>query len=89
MANRLSENPNVSIAVIEAGTIQENNPNVTSWDSFLKAYNTSIDWQYRSANQQYAANQELIYHSGKALGGSSTINGPRVLSREYQKLTAK
>ena len=79
LANRLTENANVSVAVIEAGTLQENNTNVTSWDSFTKPFNSSIDWRYISAKQEYAAGQEVTYHAGKALGGTSTINGSAAL----------
>jgi choline dehydrogenase-like flavoprotein len=75
VANRLSELPNISVAVIEAGGEVDNNPNVTSVDKFSVAIGTSIDWQYLSTNQTYAAGQRIQYASGKALGGSSAING--------------
>lgn len=75
IANRLSELPNVTIAVIEAGREVDNNPNVTNIDNFLQAIGTPIDWQYLSSPQIYAAGQRVPYASGKALGGSSTING--------------
>ena len=75
VANRLSELPNVTVAVIEAGASVLNNPNVTNVDDFTVALGTPIDWQYKSTNQTYAVGQQITYHSGKALGGSSTING--------------
>ena len=75
VANRLSELPGVTVAVIEAGAAVQNNPNVTNVDDFTLALGTSIDWQYESTSQTYAAGQKIAYHSGKALGGSSTING--------------
>jgi choline dehydrogenase-like flavoprotein len=75
VANRLSELPNVTVAVVEAGASVLNNPNVTNVDDFTVALGTPIDWQYESTNQTYAAGQKIEYHSGKALGGSSTING--------------
>lgn len=74
VASRLSELPNITVAVIEAGQAQNNNPNVTSGVGF-PGLNTAIDWRYESVNQTYAANQRLAYHAGKAFGGTSTING--------------
>ena len=75
LANRLSENADITVAVIEAGASVINNENVTNVDDFTVALGTPIDWQYESTNQIYAAGQKIEYHSGKALGGSSTING--------------
>ena len=64
-----------AVVVIEAGGSVLNNPNVTNVDDFTVALGTPIDWQYESTNQIYADGQKIEYHSGKALGGSSTING--------------
>ena len=75
VANRLTEVPNITVAIVEAGDKVFNNPNVTNLDDFTVALGTPIDWQYESTNQIYAAGQKLAYHSGKALGGTSTING--------------
>jgi choline dehydrogenase-like flavoprotein len=75
VANRLSEIPGITVAVIEAGGSVINNENVTNVDDFTVAYGTPLDWQYESTSQIYAAGQKIEYHSGKALGGSSTING--------------
>jgi choline dehydrogenase-like flavoprotein len=75
IANRLSEVPYTRVAVVEAGASVINNENVTNVDDFTVALGTPIDWQYESTNQIYAAGQKIEYHSGKALGGSSTING--------------
>jgi len=75
LANRLSELSNITVAVIEAGAEVKNNPNVTNVDKFTVAVGTAIDWQYESTDQIYAAGQTIEYHSGKALGGTSTISG--------------
>ncbi|KAF8851795.1 putative glucose oxidase [Acephala macrosclerotiorum] len=68
VANRLSELPRITVAVIEAGGDVSDNPNVTSVDGFTTALGTAIDWQYASTNQSHAAGQTIAYHSGKALG---------------------
>jgi choline dehydrogenase-like flavoprotein len=75
VANRLSELPNITVAIIEAGDSVFNNPAVTDPDDFTVPLGTSIDWQYQSTSQPFAAGQQIEYHSGKALGGTSTING--------------
>lgn len=75
VANRLSEDPTVSVAVIEAGDQVFNNTNVTSATGYGKAFGTQIDWAYESEAQVYAGNKTQILRAGKALGGTSTING--------------
>lgn len=75
VANRLSEDPTVTVVVIEAGSDQRNNPNVTDPSNFTKAFGTPIDWQYKTKKQVSAGNRELIVPQGKAWGGTSSING--------------
>lgn len=75
VANRLSEDPTVSVAVIEAGDQVFNNTNVTGATGYGKAFGTQIDWAYESEAQVYAGNKTQILRAGKALGGTSTING--------------
>jgi choline dehydrogenase-like flavoprotein len=75
IANRLSEDPTVSVAVIEAGGQVFNNTNVTSATGYGKAFGTDIDWAYESEPQIYAGNKTQTLRAGKALGGTSTING--------------
>jgi len=75
VASRLSEDPSITVAVIEAGTFEKNNPNVTNTTINGLAKNTRVDWQYRTAPQIYAANETIIYSAGKGVGGSSLING--------------
>nr|BBD84647.1 putative GMC oxidoreductase [Cordana terrestris] len=75
IANRLSEDPSNTVAVIEPGTDQRTNPNVTDWSRFTQAFGTSIDWQYQTVKQSGADGRVLDLHQGKAWGGTSTING--------------
>jgi choline dehydrogenase-like flavoprotein len=75
IASRLSEDPSVNVAVIEAGDFQRNNPNVTSSTALGVAKDTQVDWQYASNTGPYAGNRSLIWSAGKGLGGSSLING--------------
>lgn len=75
VANRLSEDFNVTVAVIEAGDIELYNTNISSTSNYGNAFGTTIDWQYESAPQVYAGNAPQVLRAGKALGGTSDING--------------
>ena len=75
VANRLSENPDVSVLLIEAGASVFNNPDVTNANGYGLAFGSAIDWQYQSINQSYAGGKQQVLRAGKALGGTSTING--------------
>lgn len=75
VASRLSEDPRVTVAVLEAGDFERNNPNVTNTTQLGLASKTRVDWQYESAPQIFAGNQSLIWSAGKGVGGSSLING--------------
>ncbi|KAF2188096.1 GMC oxidoreductase [Zopfia rhizophila CBS 207.26] len=86
LANRLSSNLSITVAVIEAGDSVLDNPNVTDVSAFGLAFGSSIDWAYTSAPQKYAGNRTLTYDAGKALGGTSTINGMTYLRAEKEQI---
>jgi choline dehydrogenase-like flavoprotein len=92
VANRLSANPDITVAVIEAGASAYNNPNVTrlprSIAEFSPGIGTSVDWSYTSAPQKYTSNQTLPYYAGKALGGTTVINGMTYLRAEKAQIDA-
>lgn len=69
LANRLSEDPAVRVAVIEPGGDVRDNINVTDVTRFLRDFGTAIDWQYTTTLQPGAKNRTLAYHAGKAIGG--------------------
>lgn len=75
VANRLSEDPAVRVAVIEPGSDERSNPNVTDPDNFSKAFNTPLDWAYQTLPQPGLDGRVLVLPQGKAIGGSSAING--------------
>lgn len=88
LANRLSEDPNITVAVIEPGEDTRNNPNVTDPGNFLVPLDTSIDWSYPSTVQPGAANRSFTFHSGKAIGGTSTINGMTYIRADAAEIDA-
>ncbi|KAK7533433.1 hypothetical protein IWX49DRAFT_319490 [Phyllosticta citricarpa] len=75
VANRLSELKNVSVAVVEAGGSVYNNVNVTNTNGYGLAFGSEIDWAYETVNQTFAGGNKQTLRAGKALGGTSTING--------------
>ncbi|KAI1847903.1 hypothetical protein JX266_006016 [Neoarthrinium moseri] len=88
VANRLSADPSIRVLVIEAGRDERTNPNVTSVSGFLSAFNTSIDWAYNVVPQQSLYGRDMQYHSGRALGGTSTINGMTFLRGDAPEVDA-
>ncbi|KAI1281424.1 GMC oxidoreductase [Xylaria sp. FL0933] len=75
LANRLSADPTIRVAVIEPGEDVRNNVNVTDPGLFTVPFGTSIDWQYSTTPQPAGGNRTIPFHAGKAIGGTSTING--------------
>ena len=75
VASRLSEDPRVSVAVIEAGGFERNSPNVTNATALGVGKNTRLDWQYETIPQTFAGNRTIIWSAGKGVGGSTLING--------------
>ncbi|KAF7364291.1 Glucose oxidase [Mycena sanguinolenta] len=68
VASRLSEDPAVSVLVVEAGADDRDNPEVFDIYEFTAAFFGPLDWAY-------PAEEGRTINSGKTLGGSSSING--------------
>ena len=75
VANRLSEDPKIKVLVIEAGDSVFNDSRVYGTDSYGKALNTNIDWQFKTTPQSYSGSNVATLHAGKAIGGTSILNG--------------
>jgi choline dehydrogenase-like flavoprotein len=90
IANRLSANPNTTVTVIEAGDSGFYNPNISYMPQSITEYGifmgTSIDWKYKTAPQKYAGNSTLSYWAGKALGGSTAVNGMTYIRAEKAQI---
>ncbi|KAI9713259.1 MAG: hypothetical protein M1820_001246 [Bogoriella megaspora] len=74
VASRLSEDPETTVLVVEAGDFERTNPNVTDPSGLGIGKNTRVDWNYDTAPQIYGGNESIVYSAGKGLGGSSLIN---------------
>jgi len=75
LANRLSENPNNKILLVEAGG-RDTNPWIHIPVGYYKTmHNPKVDWCYNTEPDETMANRSIPYPRGKTLGGSSSING--------------
>ncbi|KAK5638077.1 hypothetical protein RI129_012372 [Pyrocoelia pectoralis] len=73
VANRLSENPNWRILVLEAGTYPSADSEVPSLTFHLQ--NTDEDWQYQAEpSEQLRFKNKTRCPCGKGLGGSSLLS---------------
>ncbi|KAJ3794118.1 alcohol oxidase [Lentinula aff. detonsa] len=74
IANRLTENPDVSVLLIEAGGSNEGVLDVAApgLDSFL--INSAWDWNFTSTPQIALNNRTLAVSRGFILGGTTSIN---------------
>ncbi|KAK5142611.1 hypothetical protein LTR32_005086, partial [Rachicladosporium monterosium] len=75
LANRLSEDPDLTILLLEAG--QDHNRDERIYTPGLNTQlldNPSFDWQYVSTPQPGINGRTVKQHRGRVLGGSSAMN---------------
>jgi choline dehydrogenase len=74
LANRLSENPKISVLLIEAGG-KDSNMNIHIPAAYSKLnYDKSLNWDFFTEPQKHVKNRRMYQPRGKTLGGSSSIN---------------
>ena len=75
LANRLSEDPRISVAVIEAG------PSSDTWKVDMPSallytmHDPKYNWKYYSEPEPFLNNRKIFCPRGKMIGGSSSHNG--------------
>ena len=75
IANRLSADPNTSVALLEAGG-RDTNPWIHIPVGYFKTmHNPSVDWCYRTEPDPGLNGRSIDWPRGKVLGGSSSLNG--------------
>ncbi|KAH6603201.1 glucose oxidase [Trichoderma cornu-damae] len=76
VANRLSQDANFTVAVIDPGADQRNNPNVVDPLGWLGLTGTSVDWGYSSIPQESLGGREAVgaSHEGEYHGSSGDIH---------------
>lgn len=88
LANRLSQDPDVSVLLLEAGG-KDN----WIWIHIPVGYlycigNPRTDWCYRTQDEEGLGGRNILYARGRVLGGSSSINAMiymRGQSRDYDE----
>ena len=73
LAARLTEDPGVSVLLLEAGP-PDTKENIHVPLGYLQLGGTDIDWDYHSAPEEECAGRRIPLPRGKVLGGSSSIN---------------
>lgn len=75
LASRLTENPNTSVILIEAGG-RDHNPLIHVPAGFYKMLDhDKLTWKYRSEPDPGTNGRAIVYTRGRVVGGSSSING--------------
>ncbi len=73
LANRLSEDPSVSVLLLEAGG-RDRSPNIKIPAAFPNQFHTKLDWDFETEPEPHVDGRSLFVPRGKALGGSSSMN---------------
>jgi choline dehydrogenase len=73
LAARLSEDPETSVLLLEAGP-PDTNQNIHVPLGYLSLARTEVDWDYHSAPEPNCNGRQISLPRGKVLGGSSSVN---------------
>jgi len=73
IANRLTENPEVKVLLVEAGG-PDTKPEIHDASKFPSLWGSEVDWKYVTQEELFLNNRKINWPRGKVLGGSSAIN---------------
>lgn len=73
LANRLSEDPNNSVLLVEAGG-PDSKSEIKIPGAYGKLHRSDVDWAFWTEPQKYVANRRIFIPRGKTLGGCSSTN---------------
>jgi choline dehydrogenase len=73
LAARLSEDPNVRVALLEAGG-PDDAPEISLPVAFPQLFKTKYDWDFATEPEQVLRNRRIYLPRGRTLGGSSAMN---------------
>ncbi|HEX5959573.1 MAG TPA: choline dehydrogenase [Hyphomicrobiaceae bacterium] len=75
LANRLSEDPGITVALIEAGG-RDRNPWIHIPAGYYRTFsNPAVTWQFGSGPEPFLDGRIVNWPRGRVLGGSSSVNG--------------
>ena len=75
LANRLSQNPNTNVLVLEAGGYNNNLWLKLPVGYFRTIYDERFSRQFKTQPSEGTGGREIIWPRGRIVGGSSSING--------------
>lgn len=73
LANRLTENPQTTVLLLEAGG-PDTKPEIHVPSAWLGLLQSEVDWAYFTQPQAQLHNRKILWPRGKVLGGSSSLN---------------
>jgi choline dehydrogenase len=73
LATRLSQDPNVRVALLEAGG-PDDAPEIRMPVAFPQLFKTKHDWDFATEPEQGLGERRIYLPRGRTLGGSSAIN---------------
>jgi choline dehydrogenase len=73
LAARLSQDPTVRVALLEAGGLDEA-PEISMPVAFPQLFKTKYDWDFATEPEQGLRERRIYLPRGRALGGSSAMN---------------
>ena len=75
LAARLTEDPDVSVLLIEAGGPEEGVETIETPLLLLENWNTEYDYAYFTVPQEHCNGRQIHWPRGRVVGGSGSING--------------
>ncbi|MFB6309142.1 MAG: GMC family oxidoreductase, partial [Haloarculaceae archaeon] len=75
LAHRLTEDPSVEVLLLESGNPEENRDAVKDPTRVWDLLGSDIDWGFETEPQAGLNGRSIDWPRGKALGGSTVING--------------
>ena len=76
LANRLSEDPNVRVALLEAGGRDRNIWIHIPAGYFKNVFKPDVTWQFGSGPEPHLGGRTVNWPRGRVLGGTSAIPNP-------------
>jgi choline dehydrogenase len=74
LADRLSADPDRTVALLEAGG-PDDDPRITTPAAWPQLFKSDHDWNYQTVPQPQLAGRRMYWPRGRMLGGSSSMNG--------------
>ncbi|WP_433259951.1 GMC family oxidoreductase [Actinosynnema sp. CS-041913] len=73
LAARLTEDPDVTVCLVEAGPA-DTHPNIHTPAAFARLFRTRLDWDYDTHDEPFLNRRRVFLPRGRVLGGSGSMN---------------